>query len=92
MRISAVVVEAFGPPEVLRLSATELPPPLPRQVRVKAPLWVCSTASPQVEAAGVNPSDTYLRQGPLGPYGAVPQLLPCPGQSSLGLGGPGCSA
>ena len=66
MRVSAVVVEAFGAPEVLRLSAKELPPLLPQQVRVK------------LEAAGVNPSDTYLRQGPLGPYGAVPQLLPRP--------------
>ena len=30
----------------------------------------------QVEASGVNPSDTYLRLGPSGPYAAVPHLLP----------------
>ena len=30
----------------------------------------------QMEAAGVNPSDTYLRLGMEGPYAAVPHLLP----------------
>lgn len=30
----------------------------------------------EVEAAGVNPSDTYLRLGMSGPYAAVPHLLP----------------
>jgi hypothetical protein len=29
-----------------------------------------------MEAAGVNPSDTYLRLGMEGPYAAVPHLLP----------------
>ncbi|CAE7779055.1 CRYZ [Symbiodinium sp. CCMP2592] len=55
----AIVVERFGGPEVLSLSTKELPAIGAGQVRVK------------VEASGVNPSDTYLRLGPSGPYAAV---------------------
>ncbi|CAE7942433.1 CRYZ [Symbiodinium necroappetens] len=55
----AIVVERFGGPEVLSLSTKELPAISAGQVRVK------------VEASGVNPSDTYLRLGPTGPYAAV---------------------
>ncbi|CAJ1404366.1 unnamed protein product [Effrenium voratum] len=77
MRISAVVAEAFGGPEVLQLSSKELSPLQSGQVRVK------------VEAAGVNPSDTYLRLGVHGPYAAVPHLLPnlpwTPGKDGAGV-------
>jgi hypothetical protein len=40
----------------------------------------------QMEAAGVNPSDTYLRLGMEGPYAAVPHLLPCHGLIFLIVG------
>ncbi|CAE7886359.1 CRYZ [Symbiodinium sp. KB8] len=59
MPVKAIVVERFGGPEVLSLSTKELPAISAGQVRVK------------VEASGVNPSDTYLRLGPTGPYAAV---------------------
>eukprot|EP00439_Symbiodinium_sp_Y106_P031419 s911_g3.t1 len=59
MPVKAIVVERFGGPEVLSLSTKELPAISAGQVRVK------------VEASGVNPSDTYLRLGPSGPYAAV---------------------
>ena len=42
-----------------------------------------------MEAAGVNPSDTYLRLGMEGPYAAVPHLLPqlpwTPGKDGAGI-------
>lgn len=66
----------FGAPEVLQLRPVELPALKPNQVRVK------------MEAAGVNPSDTYLRLGMEGPYAAVPHLLPqlpwTPGRDGAG--------
>eukprot|EP00913_Durusdinium_trenchii_P003554 g3287.t1 len=77
MPVSAIVVEAFGATEVLQLRSKELPALQPGQVRVK------------VEAAGVNPSDTYLRLGMSGPYAAVPHLLPqlpwTPGKDGAGV-------
>eukprot|EP00931_Biecheleriopsis_adriatica_P095238 TRINITY_DN68878_c0_g1_i1.p1 TRINITY_DN68878_c0_g1~~TRINITY_DN68878_c0_g1_i1.p1 ORF type:complete len:366 (+),score=54.03 TRINITY_DN68878_c0_g1_i1:45-1142(+) len=63
---SAIIVESFGGPEVLKLGSKALPPLGPGQVRV------------DVRAAGVNPSDTYVRLGPHGPWAATPHLLPTP--------------
>eukprot|EP00930_Biecheleria_cincta_P092202 TRINITY_DN82018_c0_g1_i1.p1 TRINITY_DN82018_c0_g1~~TRINITY_DN82018_c0_g1_i1.p1 ORF type:complete len:342 (+),score=47.23 TRINITY_DN82018_c0_g1_i1:43-1068(+) len=66
MAVSAIVVKQFGGPEVMKL-ATKAMPPLGRgQVRIK------------LGAAGVNPSDTYIRLGPHGPWAATPHLLPTP--------------
>src|SRR5512142_755773 len=49
--MKAIVVEEFGEPEVMRLKELPRPEPGPGQVLVK------------VEAAGVNPADTYARSG-----------------------------
>lgn len=47
------------------MSTKTLPAPGPGQLRVR------------VGAAGVNPSDTYVRLGPAGPYAGMP-ILPTP--------------
>lgn len=47
----AVIVDRHGPPEVLRVAELPLPEPGPGQVRVR------------VTAGGVQPFDTYVRQG-----------------------------
>lgn len=62
----AIVASAFGGPDVLKLSSRRLEElsPAANQVLV------------EVHAAGVNPSDTYVRLGPNGPWSATPHLLP----------------
>ena len=62
----AIVADRFGGPEVLQLKHKELPPLAPGEVLV------------DIRAAGVNPSDTYVRLGPEGPWAAQPHLLPTP--------------
>eukprot|EP00927_Polykrikos_kofoidii_P033962 TRINITY_DN2879_c0_g2_i1.p1 TRINITY_DN2879_c0_g2~~TRINITY_DN2879_c0_g2_i1.p1 ORF type:complete len:377 (+),score=68.21 TRINITY_DN2879_c0_g2_i1:113-1132(+) len=64
--ISSIVAEKFGGPEVMQLGSKVLPAVAAGQVRVK------------IGAAGVNPSDTYMRLGPHGPWAATPHLLPSP--------------
>lgn len=61
----AVVCDDFGGPEVLKVKTKSLPAPAAGQLRVK------------IGAAGVNPSDTYVRLGPGGPYAGMP-ILPTP--------------
>ena len=73
----AVVCSEFGGPEVMEVRETVLPELQPGQVLVK------------MRAAGVNPSDTYMRLGPHGPWGATPHLLPplpfTPGKDGAGV-------
>jgi NADPH2:quinone reductase len=74
----AVVAERFGPPDVLKLrESVPLRAPGPGQVLVK------------LYAAGVNPSDTFIRLGPNGPWAATPHLLPkvpyTPGKDGSGV-------
>lgn len=77
MPISSIVAESFGPPEVMKLGEKELPKLEAGQVRLR------------LGAAGVNPSDTYMRLGPHGPWGATPHLLPSlpftPGKDGAGV-------
>ena len=47
----AIVVKEFGPPEVMKLDTLPDPLPQPAQVTIR------------VQAAGVNPVDTYIRSG-----------------------------
>ncbi len=53
--MKAIRIHGFGGPEVLRLEDVPDPQPGPGQVLIK------------VEAVGVNPVDTYLREGKYGP-------------------------
>ena len=73
----AVIVHDFGGPEVLQVGEKEIPLPSDGQVQV------------QVSYAGVNPSDTYMRLGPNGPWAATPHLLPSlpftPGNDAAGV-------
>eukprot|EP00811_Abedinium_folium_P001890 NODE_11732_length_1268_cov_5.656442.p1 GENE.NODE_11732_length_1268_cov_5.656442~~NODE_11732_length_1268_cov_5.656442.p1 ORF type:complete len:375 (+),score=142.60 NODE_11732_length_1268_cov_5.656442:94-1125(+) len=62
----AVVCEEFGGPEVLQLKDVELRALGPGEVQVA------------IAAAGVNPSDTYMRLGPHGPWASNPSALPTP--------------
>jgi len=49
--MKAIVVHEYGEPEVMKIEEVELPSPTGTQILVK------------IEAAGVNPVDTYLRTG-----------------------------
>jgi len=62
--MKAIVVRAFGGPDVLQLGDTPDPTPGPHQVVVR------------VRAAGVNPADTYIRNGA---YALKPTLPYTPG-------------
>ncbi|MEZ5286544.1 MAG: NADPH:quinone reductase [Vicinamibacterales bacterium] len=66
----AIVAESFGPPEVLQLKELPEPLPGPGQVRVK------------IHAVGVNPFDTYMRQGG---YAMAPKLPYTPGCDAAGV-------
>lgn len=64
IKTTAVRVESFGQPEVLNnIVDVDLPPLGPTQVLLK------------IHASGINPSDTYIRLGPGGPYAGT-KLLP----------------
>ena len=74
----AIVAATFGPPEVMKSTIVPaLAPPRKGQVLLK------------MYAAGVNPSDTYIRLGPAGPWAATPHLLPglpyTPGKDGAGV-------
>lgn len=68
--MKAVVVREFGEPEVMRIEDVETPRPAGTQVLVK------------VEAAGVNPVDTYLRTGI---HAHAPRLPYTPGKDGAGV-------
>lgn len=67
--MKAIVVNEFGPPEVMRIEEVDLAGPTGTQVLVK------------IEAAGVNPVDTYLRTGI---HGHAPALPYTPGKDGAG--------
>ena len=68
--MKAIRVREFGAPEVMRVEEVELPAPGVGQVLVK------------VEAAGVNPVDTYIRSGN---YARKPALPYTPGNDGAGV-------
>ena len=67
--MKAIVVHEYGEPEVMRLEEVETPQPIGAQVLVK------------IEAAGVNPVDTYLRSGI---HAHAPKLPYTPGKDGAG--------
>jgi NADPH2:quinone reductase len=67
--MKAIQVHRFGGPEVLELHEIPTPKPGPGQVLVR------------VHAAGVNPYDTYMRNGT---YAVKPQLPYTPGSDAAG--------
>lgn len=67
--MKAIVVREFGEPEVMKVEDVELPQPTGKQVLVK------------IEAAGVNPVDTYLRTGI---HAHAPKLPYTPGKDGAG--------
>jgi NADPH2:quinone reductase len=68
--MKAILVRAFGGPEVLKLEDVPEPRPGPGQVVVA------------VKAAGVNPVEAYVRAGM---YPAKPELPYCPGSDAAGV-------
>jgi NADPH2:quinone reductase len=67
--MKAILVRQFGGPEVLKLEEVPTPKPEPGQVLVR------------VHAAGVNPYDTYMRNGT---YAVKPPLPYTPGSDAAG--------
>jgi len=67
--MKAIVVDEFGPPEVMKLNEVSTPQPTGTQVLVR------------IEAIGVNPVETYIRSGA---YGAFP-LPYTPGKDASGI-------
>ncbi len=68
--MKAILVREFGPPEVMKVEDVELAEPTGTQVLVK------------IEAAGVNPVDTYLRTGI---HAHAPNLPYTPGKDGAGV-------
>ncbi|MBA3351679.1 MAG: NADPH:quinone reductase [Blastocatellia bacterium] len=68
--MKAIIVHEFGGPEVMRLEDVPTPAPDAGQVLVK------------IEAAGVNPVDTYLRSGN---HAHAPALPYTPGKDGAGV-------
>ena len=66
----AIVVHEYGEPEVMKLGEVEMPNPADGQILVK------------IEAAGVNPVDTYLRTGI---HAHAPALPYTPGKDGAGI-------
>lgn len=70
LKMNAIVVREFGPPEVMKVEEVDLPEPTGTQVLVK------------IGAAGVNPVDTYLRTGI---HAHAPSLPYTPGKDGAGV-------
>ena len=68
--MKAIIVKEFGAPEVMKLEEVSTPKPNENQILVR------------VEAAGVNPVDTYIRQGI---HAQKPKLPYTPGKDSAGI-------
>jgi NADPH2:quinone reductase len=68
--MKAIRVHAFGAPDVMKIEDVPDPKPGPGQVVVR------------VKAAGVNPSDTYMRSGA---YAVKPPLPYTPGSDGAGM-------
>jgi NADPH2:quinone reductase len=68
--MKAILVREFGGPEVLKLEEVPTPKPQANQVLVK------------IQAAGVNPYDTYMRSGT---YAIKPPLPYTPGSDAAGV-------
>ena len=68
--MKAIIVNEYGPPEVMKLEDVTTPSPSGDQVLVR------------IEAAGVNPVDTYLRSGN---HAHAPQLPYTPGKDAAGV-------
>ena len=68
--MKAIRVREFGPPEVMRMEEVPDPAPGPGQVLVR------------IEAAGVNPVETYIRSGA---YARRPSLPYTPGNDAAGI-------
>ncbi|HEU0196671.1 MAG TPA: NADPH:quinone reductase [Nevskiaceae bacterium] len=68
--MKAIRVEAFGGPEVLQLKSVPVPEVAAGQVRVR------------MQAAGVNPVETYIRSGH---YARLPDLPYTPGTDGAGV-------
>lgn len=68
--MKAIVVREFGEPEVMKIEEVAVPEPTGTQVLVK------------IEAAGVNPVDTYLRTGI---HAHAPKLPYTPGKDAAGV-------
>lgn len=68
--MKAIVVREFGDPDVMRLEEVETPTPVGSEVLVK------------IEAAGVNPVDTYIRSGT---HTIKPALPYTPGKDGAGI-------
>lgn len=68
--MKAIVVHKYGPPDVMQVEDVETPQPSGTQVLVK------------IEAAGVNPVDTYLRTGI---HAHAPKLPYTPGKDGAGI-------
>ena len=68
--MKAIVVRAFGGPEVLKLEDVSDPAPGPGRILV------------EVKAVGVNPVETYVRAGT---YGRLPALPYTPGTDAAGV-------
>jgi NADPH2:quinone reductase len=66
----AILVEQFGPPDVLRIADLPDPKPAPGQVVVR------------LRAAGVNPYEAYIRSGK---YARLPELPYTPGSDGAGI-------
>jgi NADPH:quinone reductase len=67
--MQAILVRAFGPPDVMKLETIPDPKPGPTEVLVR------------IRAAGVNPVDTYIRAGT---YARKPALPYIPGSDAAG--------
>jgi len=68
--MKAICVHEFGGPEVLRLQEAPMPQPGPGEVLVR------------MQAAGVNPVETYIRAGT---YARLPELPYTPGNDAAGM-------
>ena len=68
--MKAIVVNEFGPPEVMQLLEVQTPQPMGSQVLVR------------IHAIGVNPVETYIRGGN---YPSKPDLPYTPGKDAAGI-------